>query len=118
VSGVDDRMREYIRNYMMSKSPGMYVLLRRVIHKELGMDLTEALIKKPRRVLEVLKEFYRDDIEAMFVFRTLFLKPLALLAGNPEVEEELYRASMHGCSSLVKILRTYGVSIDPSVCRD
>ncbi len=118
MSSSDNKIREYIRNYMMSKSPGMYVLLRRVIRKELGMDLAEALIKKPRKVLEVLKEFYRDDIEAMFVFRTLFLKPLALLAGSPEIEEELYRASMRGCSSLVEVLRANGVSIDPSVCGD
>lgn len=96
----------------------MYILLGRVVSRELGEDLVEAVIKKPKQLLEVLKAFYKDDIEAVFVFRSLFLKPLALLAGNPDLEEELYRASMRGCSSLVEILKSHGVDIDHSVCED
>lgn len=115
---IDNSVREYVRNYIMFRSPGMYILLGRVIGRELGTDLVEAVIKKPKHLLKVLKTFYGDDMEAVFIFRSLFLKPLALIAGNPDLEEELYKASMRGCSSLVETLKSYGVDIDPSVCED
>ena len=116
--GISNEIREYVRKYIMSRSPGMYILLSRVIMRELGADPAEAVIKKPRQLLEVLRNFYGDDMEAVFIFRSLFLKPLALLAGNPDLEEELYRASMQGCRSLIEVLGSNGVRIDPTVCED
>lgn len=118
MSKLDTRVREYVRKYVMSRSPGIYVLLGRVIRRELGTDPAEAVIKKPRQFLEVLKSFYKDDIEAVFVFRSLFLKPLALLAGDPNLEEELYKASTRGCSFLIDVLKSNGLSIDPDICED
>ena len=113
---IDTRIREYVRKYVMSRSPGMYILLGRVINKQLGMDPVEAVIRKPKELLEALKNFYGDDMEAVFVFRSLFLKPLALMAGNPDLDDELYKAAMKGCPELVKALKSYGVSINEDVC--
>lgn len=118
MSRVSDRIQEYVRKYVMSRSPGMYILIGRVINNELGMDPAEAIIKKPREMLEALKNFYRDEIEASFIFRSLFLKALALMAGNPDLEDELYRAAMRGCPDLVGVLKSNGVEIDESVCTE
>jgi hypothetical protein len=116
MSKVSEEIRSHIRKYVMSRSPGMYILLARVANNSLGMDLVDAIIKRPTELLEALKRFYRDDMEATFVFRVLLLRPLALLTGNPTLDDELFKAALNGCQDLVKILRSHGVNIDPNVC--
>ncbi len=118
VTNVDPRLRDYIRKYIMSRSPGIYVLLNRAVSRELGTDLVDAVIKKPRELLDFLKRFYKDDMEAVFIFRSLLIKPLAMLAGDPDLEARLYRASLQGCQALVDELRGCGLDIDSSLCEE
>ena len=115
---VNSRIRDYIKNYVMNKSPGVFILLNRVVRERLGMDLVDAIIKKPRDFLKLLKSFYGDEMEAAFIYRSLFLKALAVMAGDPELDKELFKAAMNGCSQLVAVLRSHGVDVSTEICED
>ncbi|GEM_PF-1330792 len=108
----------YVKNYVYEKSPGTYMILDLNSKNKLGESLTDALIKKPVEVYNMIKSLYQDDITASFVFRSLLVKPIAIKLGKIGNEDEVEKALLSGCDSFVEYLKENGVNgnLDKSIC--
>ena len=92
----------YVKNYVYEKSPGTYMILDLNSKKKFGVSLTDALIKKPVEVYNMVKSLYQDDITAKFVFKSLLVKPIAIKLGKIGSEYEVEKALLSSCVVFVE----------------
>jgi hypothetical protein len=108
----------YVKTYVYEKSPGTYMILDLNSKKKFGISLTDALIKKPIEIYDMIKSLYQDDITARFVFKSLLVKPIAIKLGKLGNEDEVEKALLSGCDAFVEYLKENGVdsNLDKSIC--
>ncbi len=108
----------YVKTYVYEKSPGTYMILDLNAKKKFGVGLSDALIKKPVEVYNMIRSLYQDDITARFVFKSLLVKPIAIKLGKIGNEDEVEKALLSGCDSFVEYLRENGVNgnLDKNIC--
>lgn len=99
---------------MFSQAPGVYMLLRGLARRKAGMDPVDLFLRNPANLYELLVGHYGDDFTATFVFRNLFVKPLADYLGLYDRVDELTKAAMRGCEELLKVI----ASSNPAVSAD
>lgn len=98
-------------NRMFSQAPGVYTLLKGLARKKAMTDPVELFLRNPKALYKLLMEHYNDRITAMFVFRNMFIKPLAEYLGLYGKEDELAKAAIAGCEELLRVID----SLNPQV---
>ena len=98
-------------NRMFSQAPGVYTLLRGLARRVESKDPVDIFLSNPRKLYNLLMEHYGDRFTAVFVFRNLFVKPLAEYLGLFDKVDELSKASIEGCEELLKVIH----SLKPAV---
>ncbi|HDD25541.1 MAG TPA: hypothetical protein ENF75_00425 [Acidilobales archaeon] len=85
-------MGEFIRKHISRAAPGHVTLLKNMAELRYGTDFIELFLNEPSKVLDLLINIYGGDEEtATFIFKVLFIKPLATWLGNSSLMEDFMR---------------------------
>ncbi len=101
-----------IVNRIISLAPGVYALLKGLARRRAGTDPVTMFLKDPGSFYKLLLLYYKDPTTAMFIFRNLFIKPLAEYLGLYEKVDDLARAAREGCEELLKFISSSRPSIE------
>ncbi len=104
-------VRRVIVSKMLSQAPGVYTLLKGLARKVVKSDPTDLFLRNPRMLFNLLMEHYQDRVTATFVFRNLFIKPLAEYLGLYDKVDELTKAAIEGCDELLKVINNLNSSV-------
>ncbi len=97
-------MRSLLVNRMFSQAPGVYTLLRGIARRKERRDPVDVFLRNPRNLYNLLMEHYKDRVTATFVFRNLFVKPLAEYLSLYDKVDELTKAAIEGCEELLRVI--------------
>lgn len=104
-------LRSVIVNRMLSQAPGVYILLRSLARRKTKKNLEDIFLRNPRAIYNLLMKYYGDRLTAIFVFRNLFIKPLAEYLRLHDKVDELTKAAIEGCDELLKVINSFNPSV-------
>lgn len=85
-----DKLKEYIRNYLLKRIPGHLSLLNILCVSRYNVDCVSLIISSPSRLYSLILAHYRGDIiSADYAFLLVFINPIVEFLKRPDLAEEL-----------------------------
>ena len=85
-----NNLKKRISEYLATRSPGVLNFFNMYCHILYKSDCITLLLTEPSKLYHIVLTHYRGDVAtADYTFKLVFLGPIALITGRPEITREL-----------------------------